>query len=110
MTCQRWDPSPRFDRNGSFPRGIKISPWSHHESRCEWFNQVLTGLQLLDTWNTREQGLIDSVGECCPAVAFPPEPKGAYIGQDLSPDVKEKIEKEGARTIPGVRPPILLNR
>ena len=36
-----------------------------------------------------------------PPVAFPPEPVGAYVGQELDPSVMEKIAKEGARTIPG---------
>jgi len=34
-------------------------------------------------------------------VAFLPQPKGAYVGQDLDKEVLEKIGKEGARTIPG---------
>lgn len=37
-----------------------------------------------------------------PPVAFPPEPKGAYVGQDNIPDdVRRKIYAEGARTVPG---------
>ncbi len=36
-----------------------------------------------------------------PPVAFPPEPIGAYVGQDLDPELSKKIAKEGARTVPG---------
>jgi formamidase len=56
--------------------------------------------ELLAKWNTREQALIDAHPGAVPAVAFPPETIGAYIGQDLSDEVLEKIKKEGARTIP----------
>jgi hypothetical protein len=34
-------------------------------------------------------------------VAYPPEPKGVHIGQDVSEDVLKRIAAEGARTIPG---------
>ena len=57
--------------------------------------------ELLATWNKREGQLIAECGDCVPPVAFPPEPVGAYVGQDLGKDVMEKIGKEGARTIPG---------
>ena len=36
-----------------------------------------------------------------PPVAFPPLETGAYVGQTLPEEVKKKIAKEGARTIPG---------
>uniref|UniRef100_A0A8H7XN97 Formamidase n=1 Tax=Psilocybe cubensis TaxID=181762 RepID=A0A8H7XN97_PSICU len=57
--------------------------------------------ELLATWNKREQELIDAHPNAVPAVALPPEPKGAYVGQELEDSVREKIYKEGARTIPG---------
>lgn len=58
--------------------------------------------ELLQTWNERETGLIKEVGERPgPPVAAPPEPKGAYVGQDLPDEVRERIYREGARTIPG---------
>ncbi|KAF6745755.1 Acetamidase Formamidase [Ephemerocybe angulata] len=59
--------------------------------------------ELLNTWNKRETGLIAELGaNSVPPVAFPPEPKGAYVGQDGIPDeVRERIHREGARTIPG---------
>ncbi|KDQ59007.1 hypothetical protein JAAARDRAFT_33734 [Jaapia argillacea MUCL 33604] len=57
--------------------------------------------ELLDTWNKREGELIAAHVNSVPPVAFPPEPIGAYVGQELSPSVREKVYKEGARTIPG---------
>jgi formamidase len=57
--------------------------------------------ELLDTWNARECGLIAEHAGAVPPVAFAPEPIGAYVGQDLSNDVRDKIAREGARTIPG---------
>ena len=57
--------------------------------------------ELLATWNKREQGLIDEHPGAVPAVAFPPEPKGVHVGQDLPKEVLEKIAREGARTVPG---------
>ncbi|OCH89618.1 Acetamidase/Formamidase [Obba rivulosa] len=57
--------------------------------------------ELLATWNQREGALIEANINSVPPVAFPPEPKGAYVGQDLPQAVLEKIAKEGARTIPG---------
>ena len=58
--------------------------------------------ELLATWNKREGELITTHGaDAVPAVAFPPEPQGAYVGQDIPDDVRKKIYAEGARTIPG---------
>ncbi|KAI0706422.1 Acetamidase/Formamidase [Earliella scabrosa] len=57
--------------------------------------------ELLATWNKREGELIAKHPGAVPPVAFPPEPKGAHIGQDLPDDVRKKIAAEGARTIPG---------
>jgi formamidase len=58
--------------------------------------------ELLATWNKREGELITTYGaDAVPAVAFPPEPKGAYVGQDIPDEVRKKIYAEGARTIPG---------
>lgn len=58
--------------------------------------------ELLATWTKRESELVAEHGaDCVQAVAFLPEPKGAYVGQELSAEMREKIEKEGARTIPG---------
>lgn len=59
--------------------------------------------ELLATWNKREGELIAIHATSVPPVAFPPEPKGAYVGSrsSLSGDLFEKIAKEGARTVPG---------
>ncbi|KAF7773431.1 hypothetical protein Agabi119p4_5598 [Agaricus bisporus var. burnettii] len=57
--------------------------------------------ELLATWNERECGLIAAHATSVPPVAFPPEPIGAWVGQDLPNKTLEKIKKEGARTIPG---------
>ncbi|KAG7090074.1 hypothetical protein E1B28_011691 [Marasmius oreades] len=57
--------------------------------------------ELLATWNKREGALISEHPNSVPPVAFPPEPKGAYVGQDLDAKVLEKIAQHGARTIPG---------
>ncbi|KAJ3805843.1 Acetamidase/Formamidase [Lentinula aff. lateritia] len=57
--------------------------------------------ELLAIWNERERGLIAQDPHAVPALAFAPESKGAYIGQDLDPELMEKIKTEGARTIPG---------
>jgi formamidase len=56
--------------------------------------------ELLAKWNKREQELIDAHPGAMPAVAFPPEPKGVHVGQDLSAEVLDKVKREGARTIP----------
>ncbi|KAI0314332.1 Acetamidase Formamidase [Amylostereum chailletii] len=57
--------------------------------------------ELLATWNKREGELIAAHVNAVPPVAFPPEPKGAYVGQDIDAEVMEKIAREGARTVPG---------
>lgn len=57
--------------------------------------------ELLATWNKREGELIAAHGDAVPPVAYPPEPRGAYVGQDLPREVIDKVKKEGARTIPG---------
>ncbi|KAG6864234.1 hypothetical protein C0991_011153 [Blastosporella zonata] len=57
--------------------------------------------ELLAKWNERETGLIAQHANAVPPVAFPPEPKGVYVGQDLPEEVRAKIAREGARTVPG---------
>ncbi|KAJ6578077.1 Acetamidase/Formamidase [Mycena capillaripes] len=57
--------------------------------------------ELLATWNKREGALIAEHPGAVPAVAFAPNAVGAYVGQDLDPEVRKKIAEEGARTIPG---------
>jgi formamidase len=57
--------------------------------------------ELLETWNKRERGLITEFGLGEPPIAYPPNPAGVYVGQDLEASVQSKIAEEGARTIPG---------
>jgi formamidase len=58
--------------------------------------------ELLAKWNEREVGLIQANASAMPPVGFAPLVTGAYVGQDgLDQKVREKIYREGARTIPG---------
>jgi formamidase len=54
---------------------------------------------LLDTWNQREQGLIDTNPTRVPPLANPPAPKTAHMGK-LKGGVRYKAAAEGARTVP----------
>ncbi|KAI2634546.1 formamidase [Xylaria nigripes] len=55
--------------------------------------------EVLDTWNQREAGLI-AANKLERQVALPPEPKNAHAGA-AEASLKEKIGREGGRTIPG---------
>lgn len=55
--------------------------------------------EVLETWNKREGELI-AANKLDRIVAQPPQPQNAHAGM-ASGDVKEKIAREGARTIPG---------
>ncbi|KAG6812256.1 hypothetical protein H0H92_003712 [Tricholoma furcatifolium] len=57
--------------------------------------------ELLAKWNERETGLIAQHKDAVPPVALAPEPRGVYVGQNLSEELRDKIAREGARTIPG---------
>lgn len=55
--------------------------------------------EVLAEWNRREGELITANASAGRDVAKPPEPKGAHAGS--APDrLREKIAREGARTIP----------
>lgn len=55
--------------------------------------------EVLAEWNRREGELITTHASADRDVAKPPEPKGAHSGS--APDhLREKIAREGARTIP----------
>lgn len=57
--------------------------------------------EVLDTWNTREGELISAhAHDTSRTVAQPPEPKNVHAGS-ADDDVKTRVGKEGARTIPG---------
>jgi formamidase len=55
--------------------------------------------EVLAEWNKREADLISTTG-LKRVVAQPPEPKSVHAGT-ASAELKEKVGKEGARTIPG---------
>ncbi|KAF8872567.1 Acetamidase/Formamidase [Infundibulicybe gibba] len=57
--------------------------------------------ELLATWNRREGALIEAHADALPPVAYGPLSTGAYVGQELSGAVRDKIYAEGARTVPG---------
>ncbi|EED80002.1 predicted protein [Postia placenta Mad-698-R] len=57
--------------------------------------------ELLATWNQREGELVAANPNAVPPVALLPVSTGAYVGQDLPDDVRAKIYREGARTVPG---------
>ena len=55
--------------------------------------------KLLDTWNRREQALIDTNPNRVPPLANPPAPKTAHMGALQGAD-RDKAAAEGARTVP----------
>lgn len=55
---------------------------------------------MLETWNTREGELIANSKLADRDVAKPPEPRSCHAGSSGA-ELKEKVGKEGARTIPG---------
>ncbi|KAF2711442.1 formamidase FmdS [Pleomassaria siparia CBS 279.74] len=56
--------------------------------------------EILATWNKREGELIQSCSHMDRIVAQPPNTTNVHAGS-ASSDIKEKVGKEGARTIPG---------
>lgn len=56
--------------------------------------------EVLKTWNTREAELISACSHLDRDVALPPNPQSVHVGTGNA-DVKERVGKEGARTIPG---------
>lgn len=59
----------------------------------------MTSEQVLATWNKREGELI-AANKLDRIVAQPPNPQNVHAGS-ASEDIKEKVAREGARTIPG---------
>ncbi|KAI9707152.1 MAG: hypothetical protein M1836_000112 [Candelina mexicana] len=55
--------------------------------------------EILATWNRREGDLI-AANTMDRIVALPPQPENVHAGS-ASADIKEKVGKEGARTVPG---------
>lgn len=60
----------------------------------------MTSEQVLATWNKREGELI-AANKLDRIVAQPPNPRNVHAGS-ASEDIKEKVAREGARTIPGM--------
>ncbi|KAF2877850.1 Acetamidase/Formamidase [Massariosphaeria phaeospora] len=56
--------------------------------------------EVLATWNKREGDLIEACSHMNRVVAEPPQPRNVHAGS-ADADLKEKVGKEGARTIPG---------
>lgn len=56
--------------------------------------------EILAEWNRREGELISANTDSSLIVAQPPEPQNVHAGS-ASDDIKAKVGKEGARTIPG---------
>ncbi|SOE52151.1 Formamidase [plant metagenome] len=54
---------------------------------------------LLETWNTREQALIDTDPQRVPPLANPPMAKTAHMGK-LKGAARDRAAAEGARTVP----------
>ncbi|GAA5882975.1 hypothetical protein JCM3774_002939 [Rhodotorula dairenensis] len=90
-----WDFEGRFCSSRHIP-GVRFAGITH-----PGIIGTAPSQELLDEWNRREQALIDANPGASPAVALAPEPKNAYVGQDLPKHVMDKIAREGARTIPG---------
>ncbi|KAK8227607.1 formamidase [Phyllosticta capitalensis] len=56
--------------------------------------------EVLAEWNRREGELITAMDGCGRIVAQPPNPQNVTAGSATA-DIKEKVAREGARTIPG---------
>lgn len=64
--------------------------------------------EVLAEWNRREGELIAANTTLGRDVAKPPEPKSAHAGSATDEELKAKIAKEGARTIPVLIPILLI--
>lgn len=56
--------------------------------------------EVLATWNKRESELISATEHMDRVTALPPQPQNVHAGSATG-DLKEKVGKEGARTVPG---------
>lgn len=56
--------------------------------------------EVLANWNQREGDLIKACSHMDRDVALPPQPMNVHAGS-ASGDIKEKVGREGARTVPG---------
>src|SRR5690606_1114634 len=55
--------------------------------------------ELLAEWNKREVALIATNPNRVPALALPPEPRGALLGK-LTGEQADRVAREAARTVP----------
>lgn len=87
-------------RDSSIPESWAVL---HHQryplSPSHSLHLKLTTTQVLSTWNTREGELI-AANKLDRIVAQPPNSTNVHAGA-ASEDIKTKVGKEGARTIPG---------
>ena len=88
-----------WDINGMFTR-------SRHVPGVEFAGLIHPGLigclpskPLLETWNTRERGLIATNPDRVPGLANPPFGPTAHMGR-MSGDARNTAAAEGARTVP----------
>lgn len=79
---------------------------SRHIPGVRFAGQIHPGLigclpskDLLNTWNSREQALIDTNPTRVPPLANPPKTETAHMGQ-LQGEARDKAAAEGARTVP----------
>jgi formamidase len=56
--------------------------------------------EILETWTKRESELVTACAHMDKVVALLPEPQNVHAGSGAE-DIKAKVGKEGARTIPG---------
>jgi formamidase len=96
ISAQRNDMSPGVYATSRHIPGVRFAGVSH-----PGLIGTAPSAELLATWNKREGALIEAHANAVPPVAYGPLVQGAYVGQDLPDDVRAKIYREGARTIPG---------
>ncbi|KAJ7052026.1 Acetamidase Formamidase [Mycena amicta] len=91
-----WDFQGRIYASSRHIPGVRFAGVSH-----PGLIGTAPSAELLAKWNEREGALIAEYPNAVPAVAFAPNPVGAYVGQELDEQTRKKIAEEGARTIPG---------
>ncbi|KZS87185.1 Acetamidase/Formamidase [Sistotremastrum niveocremeum HHB9708] len=87
-----WDCEGIYATSRQIP-GVRFAGVSHPG--------LISSTELLAQWNKCEGELIAEHPCAVPAVAFPPDPQGAYLGGDVSYEIREKFAREGMGTIPG---------
>jgi formamidase len=79
---------------------------SRHVPGVSWAGLIHPGLigclpdhKMLETWNAREQALIDTDPDRVPALGLPPQPNNAHMGR-LKGEERDRAAATGARTVP----------